>query len=105
MNIIRINQKSHEFKMLKNNVLVKLDSLAAKEDTVTQSGIIVETAKNKSQITDRNTYGIIEYVGEDVKGIQKGDHVFWHITSGAEVEFVDGIFMIIDADRILGCSK
>lgn len=105
MNIIKINQKSNEFKMLGKNIIVRLEALATNIEEKTESGIIVKTANQKSEITDRNTYGIVEYVGPDVTDIKKGDHVFWHITSGTEVEFRDGIFMILDRERILGCSK
>lgn len=105
MNIIKINQMSNEFKMRKNNVLVSLDGLKSKEDEITESGIIIQTSQNKSDVTDRNCYGVVQAIGTEVTDVKNGDFVFWHITSGVEVEFRDGFFMILDEERILGISK
>ena len=105
MNLIKINQESKEFKMNGKNVMVKLEELATNAETKTDSGIIVQMATNKSAVTDRNTFGQVQEVGKDCKEVQKGDFVFWHITSGCEVQFRDGYFMIIDEERLLGCSK
>jgi co-chaperonin GroES (HSP10) len=105
MNIININQLSTEFKMLGDNILVELKELATKKEEKTDSGIIIQTANQKSQITDRNTFGKVANVGPDITDIKVNDFVFWHITSGVEVQFRDGYFMVLHEDAILGCSK
>lgn len=105
MNLIEINQNSNEYKMLDDNILVELKELASNEDVVSESGIIIQTANNNSEVTDRNTNGRVVAVGKDVKDIKVDDFVFWHITSGIEVKFRDGYFMVISESRILGCSK
>lgn len=102
-------QSSKDFKPLNNNILVK-PTTTASDDEVSELGIIIKLSQNKSIVEDRPTKGIVVSKGPKVKEINTGDEVFWHIASGADIQFLDegtkGVdFIILREESILGYRR
>lgn len=82
-----------EFKPLKDNVLVTLDSV---EDT-TKSGIIIpENAQEKPRT------GTVKYVGSDVHELQPGDRVMFGKYATQEIKVGDETYHMTKEDDIYG---
>jgi len=73
-----------------------------KEEEVTESGLVLTLAKEKSVVTDRPVYGTVLSVGPDAKILKVGMEIFWDVSRGHDLFFKDGEFMILTEDSILG---
>ncbi len=74
--------------------------LAEKEELKTESGIILST-DNK----DKQSIGIVENVGPDVKDLTKGDKAIYQSYQGTKVELKGVEYLIIKAEYILALIK
>ena len=93
---------SNEFIPTQDFILVEPQE--AEKETVTESGIILGTAKKESAL-DVPTYGKVLSCGPDVEQVEIGDFVFWPQTDGLEFEFKDGNFRLIGTRSIIGIHK
>ena len=92
-----INMKSNEYCALDKYALVKVDEQSTEE--ITNSGIVVSTRRS---VLDRPCYGTVVAIAKNEKGVEKGDMVVWPNTDGIDAEFLDGDFLILKLDSIIG---
>lgn len=92
-----INMKSEEYCALDKYALVKPNTQSSEETT--NSGIVVSTRRS---VLDRPCYGTVVTIAKNEKGVGKGDTVVWPNTDGIDVEFLDGDFLILKLDSIIG---
>jgi co-chaperonin GroES (HSP10) len=91
---------SNEFQPKNNFILVK--PAEHKKEAVTQTGIIIPI--NQSSL-DRPTSGTVVSVGSDIKDISENTFVLWPNTDGLDIEFIDGIFILLQYKSIIGFKK
>lgn len=72
-------------------------------ETMTPSGLVVALRPQSS--VDRPTSGVVLAVGSDITDIKENDFVLWPNTDGLDIEFTDGIFMLLRYKSIIGSSK
>lgn len=84
-------------KPISSNVLIKIQIPDYK---TTDSGIILGTVK--SAVGDRETTGIVEAVGPEVKTLKPGYKVFFDVISGIDYEEQGNNYVIIRERDILG---
>ena len=99
----RVEIESTEFHPKNEYVLVKPAELE-KGEKKTESGLIIAIRQNESAL-DRPTSGKVISVGSDIDDITEGDFVLWPNTDGLDLEFNDGIFMLIRYKSIIGSKK
>ena len=93
--------KSTEFKPAKDLVLVKPIELDTGEVT-TDTGLVVDLEQNQS-IIDRPTTGTV--IASACEDYTEGTEVMWLETAGQDIEFSDGVFMVLKEDTIIGSTK
>lgn len=84
-------------KPINSNVLIKIQIPDYK---TTDSGIILGAIK--SVVNDRETTGIVEAVGPEVKTLKPGYKVFFDVVSGIDYEEQGNHYVIIRERDILG---
>lgn len=89
------------FRTLNRLVLVKPKDNMTK-DEVSEMGIILTLAANKSIVGDRPTNGIVVKIGNKCRDVKVGDEVFFPIHVGQDMEFEDGSYILMDEPAILG---
>ena len=89
--------KSAEYCALDKYVLVKADEQSTEETST--SGIVISTRRS---VLDRPCCGKVVAVAKNDKSIIKGDLVVWPNTDGIDTEFLDGDFIILKLDSIIG---
>lgn len=97
----RVEMKSTSFKPAKEYILVKPTERAIESQT--DSGIVIALRPQTS--VDRPTSGIVLAVGSDIEDIKENDFVLWPNTDGLDIEFTDGIFILLRYKSIIGSSK
>jgi len=97
-----VNLSSEEFKPKADSVLVKVDKRI--DEKTTESGIIIPLNIDTSSI-DRETSGFVVSVGDDVVGYDVGTFVLWPETDGLDLDFLDGEFLLLRAESIIGSKK
>lgn len=96
-----LSMKSSEFQPRTEYVLIK--PIPLESEKVTDGGIVIP-AKNDS-VNDRPTSGEVLSVGCDILDIQDGDVVIWPGTDGLDLEFTDGVFILLRYKSIIGTQK
>jgi co-chaperonin GroES (HSP10) len=94
---------STEFQPKNNYVLVNPVELEKGEKT-TESGLIIAIAQNQSTL-DRPTSGTVIAVGNDIEDLKEDMFIMWPMTDGIDLEFTDGIFMLLRYESIIGSKK
>lgn len=84
-------------KPINSNVLIKIQIPDYK---TTDSGIILGAVK--SVVNDRETTGIVEAVGPEVKILKPGYKVFFDVISGIDYEEQGNHYVIVRERDILG---
>lgn len=92
--------KISEFNVLHNYIVVNPKELD-KGEVKTSTGLILDTEQNQS-IIDRPSTGEVILTGPDIETIKVGNTVVWVESDGLEMEFEDGIFLILRENSILG---
>lgn len=96
----RVKIDSTEFQPLNEFILVDPNNLQKEEEL--ESGIIVI---NDYSVTDRPTSGTVLSVGSDIKDIKVGGYVLWPNTDGIDIEFDDGVKVLLRYKSIIGTRK
>ena len=94
---------SSEFQPKNEYILVKPAEMAKGEQT-TESGIVIAIRQNTSAL-DRPTSGTVLAVGSDITDINAGDFILWPNTDGLDLEFTDGVFVLIRYKSVIGSKK
>lgn len=94
----RLYIDSTEFQPTKGLVLIK--TIQLKKEETSSSGIILSI--RKESVIERPTAGEVIAIGTDCKTAQPGLVVFWDMTSGLDLEFNDGEFILIRDETIVG---
>ena len=102
MSIQRVKIKSTEFQPKNEYVLIKPEELD-KEET-TETGLVLISNANTS-IVDRPTSGTVVSVGNDIEDIKVGMFILWPGTDGLDLEFDDGVFLLLRYKSIIGSKK
>ena len=89
--------KHSEFNILRNYILVKPKELNRGE--LKDGEIIIAMDQNES-INDRPTTGIVLSVGPEVEEITKDYTVLWVEQDGLEIEFSDGVYLLLKETSI-----
>jgi chaperonin GroES len=97
----RVELSSTKFKPKNEYILVKPNQKVT--ESTTESGLVIALRPQTS--VDRPTIGVVVAVGEDITDIKENDVVLWPNTDGLDVEFTDGIFMILRYNSVIGSSK
>lgn len=95
--------KVEEFNVLQDFVIVKPIALDRGEVT-SGTGLILDIEQNES-IIDRPTTGVVITTGPDTKTVKIGDTLIWVEQDGMEMEFQNGVFLILRENSILGYKK
>lgn len=95
-----ISIKSTEFQPKSEYILVKPEDL--QKEKKTESGIVLSI---ENAPTDRPTYGEVQAVGSDIEDVVPGQMVIWPNTDGIDLEFTDGIRILLRYKSILGMKK
>jgi len=72
------------------------------KETTTPGGLIIPI--NRSSL-DRPTSGVVVAVGADISDITEGTFVLWPNTDGLDIEFIDGVFILLRYKSIIGFKK
>lgn len=72
-------------------------------ESTTESGLVIALRPQTSM--DRPTSGVVLSVGSDITDIKENDFVLWPNTDGLDIEFTDGIFILLRYKSIIGSSK
>lgn len=94
----KVYVNSFEFEPRNKLILVKPGEL--KKEEVSASGIVMSI--RKESVIDRPSFGKIIAVGESVDSYNVNDEVFWPIADGIDFEFLDGDFMLLKAESVIG---
>lgn len=97
----RVNLLSTNFKPKNEYIIVK--PAASITESMTDTGIFIALRPQTS--VDRPTMGVVLAVGEDITDIKENDVVLWPNTDGLDIEFTDGIFILLRYKSIIGSSK
>lgn len=95
--------KVEEFNVLQDFVIVAPVALDTGEVT-SNTGVILDIEQNNS-IIHRPTTGVVITIGPDTKTVAIGDTLIWVEQDGMEMEFKDGVFLILRENSILGYKK
>lgn len=101
MALQRVYVKSSEFQPNDELILVKPEPFKAEE--VTESGLVVSI--RKETVVERPAYGTVLGIGAKVQDINIGDIIFWPSTDGIDLEFDDGVFLLLRDKSIIGKKK
>lgn len=96
---------STNFEPMQNFIVVELYDSAKdtkKAEEVTDSGLVLSLAKEKSVVNDRPVYGKVQKVGPDCKTIIPGMEIFWDITRGQDISFKNGEYILLYEEAVLG---
>lgn len=98
------NISSQNFTPCQNFILLKpaTDMTGKKAEEVTDTGLIMSLAKDKSVVNDRPTNGIILSCGPDCKIAEPGMEIYFEVSRGQDLEFKNGFHMMIMEESILG---
>lgn len=98
------NISSQNFTPCQNFILLKpaTDMNGKKAEEITDSGLVLALAKDKSVVNDRPTNGIILSCGPDCKIAIPGMEIYFEISRGQDLEFKNGFHMMIMEESILG---
>lgn len=99
----RIYMESTEFKPKDEYVLVNPIELD-KGEQVTESGIIMAFKQNDSAL-DRPASGEVIEIGDAVDNTKVGEIIIWPDTDGIDLEFNDGVFLLLRMKSIIGSKK
>lgn len=97
----RVYVKSEEFIPKDELILVKPEQFKAEETT--ESGLVISI--RKESVIERPSFGKVISKGVKVEGTEVGDVVFWPSTDGIDLEFDDGLFLLLRDKSILGKKK
>ena len=99
----QVNLESTEFQPKNEYLLVNPEALE-KGEKKTDSGLIIALAQNTSSLI-RPTSGKVVAVGKDIEDIKEGDFVMWPGTDGLDIEFTDGLFVLLRYKSVIGSRK
>jgi co-chaperonin GroES (HSP10) len=102
MSAQRVYLKSAEFQPRNDFILIK--PIELKTDEATESGIIISINSHNS-VLDRSTSGEVVDIGKDIKDVEIGSIILWPGTDGLDIEFDDGVFMLLRYESIIGTKK
>ena len=74
-----------------------------KKEEVSQSGIVIGI--RKESVIDRPSFGTIIALGSAVTEVNVGDVIFWPTADGIDLEFDDGLFLLLRKGSIIGRKK
>lgn len=94
----RVQILSKEFKPKNEYMLIK--PAEQPKETMTESGLVIALQQQSS--LDRPTSGDVIAVGDDIDDIKAGDFVLWPNTDGLDIEFTDGIFILLRYKSVIG---
>ena len=97
----RLYINSTDFKPTEGLVLIK--AIQLKKEETSSSGIILSI--RKESVVERPTAGEVITVGTECTNAKIGTIVFWDMTSGLDIEFDDGEFILIRDKTIVGTKK
>lgn len=99
MQQVKIN--SSEFQPKNQYILIKVAE--PEKEKKSAGGIIIPMGS--PTIHDRQTSGFVISVGKDIDDIVENDFVLWPGTDGLDIEFIDGNFMLLRYESIIGKKK
>jgi len=92
------------FRPLNDLILVQTkDNMT--EDEVSEMGIILKLAPNKSVVMDRPTNGFVLKKGNKCKEIKSGDEVFFPIHVGQDIELDGCTYLLMSEEAVLGYRR
>lgn len=97
----RLYINSDEFIPTEGLALIKAIELKKEETSTT--GIILSI--RKESVIERPTAGEVISIGKDCLNAEVGKIVFWDMQSGLDLEFNDGMFILIRDKTIVGTKK
>lgn len=97
----RLYINSNEFQPTEGLVLIK--AIQLKKEETSSTGIILSI--RKESVVERPTAGEVITVGTECVNAEIGAIVFWDMTSGLDIEFDDGEFILIRDKTIVGTKK
>ena len=97
----RVELLSTNFKPKNEYILVRPAQRATESQT--DSGIFIALRPQTS--VDRPTSGVVLAVGDEITDIKENDFVLWPNTDGLDIEFIDGVFILLRYKSIIGSSK
>ena len=97
----RVEILSTEFKPKNEYLLVKPSEMQTEK--VTESGLVIALKPQSSM--DRPTSGTVIAVGQDIEDIKSKDFVLWPNTDGLDIEFIDGIFILLRYKSVIGTKN
>jgi len=71
----------------------------------TEGGIIIPAQQQVSINDSRPSSGTVVSVGKDIDDIAVGDFVLWPNTDGLDLEFLDGPFILMRNQSVIGKKK
>lgn len=100
----RLYVNSTEFKPKAEYILVK--PIEFKKEETSTTGIVLSI--RKESVIERPSFGEVVDLGSDVieQNIAKlGDILFWPSADGLDLEFDDGVFLLLRYQSIIGTKK
>lgn len=97
----RLYINSNEFIPTEGLALIKAIELKKEETSTT--GIILSI--RKESVVERPTAGEVISIGAECTNASVGKIVFWDMQAGLDLEFNDGIFILIRDKTIVGTKK
>ena len=97
----RLYINSNEFQPTDGLVLIK--AIQLKKEETSSSGIILSI--RKESVVERPTAGEVIAIGTECTNAKIGTVVFWDMSSGLDIEFNDGEFILIRDKTIVGTKK
>lgn len=104
MSAQRVYVQSTEFQPSPELMLIKPEGF--KKEEVSASGIVIGI--RKESVIDRPSFGTIIAIGNAVNeavGVNEGDVIFWPTADGIDLEFDDGLFLLLRSGSIIGKKK
>ena len=97
----RLYINSNEFQPTEGLVLIK--AIQLKKEETSSSGIILSI--RKESVVERPTAGEVITIGTECTNAKIGTVVFWDMSSGLDIEFNDGEFILIRDKTIVGTKE
>lgn len=97
----RLYINSDEFIPTEGLALIK--AIELKKEETSSSGIILSI--RKESVVERPTAGEVISIGKDCLNAGIGKIVFWDMQAGLDLEFNDGMFILIRDKTIVGTKK
>jgi len=101
MNTQEVPLNSTEFQPRNEYILIKPAKL---EEKTTTAGIIIPL-QEKTGPMGRKTFGEVLAVGEAIEDLEVGAFVVFPNTDGLDLEFLDGVFVLLRYESIIGTKK